>query len=192
MKGRSWIKIPTLEGGPVTARDVEAFRQLQKTMNGIGGDVKKEMRDLAKGLMKPAAQDAKQRARLPLQKQVVKSVRPEFFKGFPAITAGGTKKLSLSDGRGGRHQVMAGEVFAGAEFGSNGARNAGRINRHGNFKRSKGKTASVRQFPPRTARLGRGNVGYFFYPALRAKVDQAALLKSYFKTVGQIYKRHGV
>ena len=27
-----------------------------------------------------------------------------------------------------------------------------------------------RQFAPRTARLGRGNVGYFFYPAIRASI----------------------
>lgn len=192
MRNRDWVRIPTFSGGKVTQADVEAFRQLQKSMVGVGSDVKKEMRTFAKGLMKPAADDAMSRATLPLQKKVAKSIRPEFFKGLPAITAGGSKRLTLSNGRGGTHEVWAGEVFAGSEFGSNGGMYSGHKTRHGKFIRAKNKTGSVKQFPPRTPRLGRGNAGYFFYPALRAKVDQPHLLKEYFKMVGQIYRKYGV
>lgn len=189
---RSWVDIPTLEGGPATRRDIDSFLQLQKMMGDVGKDVKAEMRFVARELMKPTVQDAQNRATMKLQKKVARSIKPEFFKGLPSITSGGRTKMQLSNGRGGTHEVWAGEVFAGAEFGSNGGKHAGRKTRSGKFVRSKASRGSVRQFPPRTPRAGRGNAGYFFYPAIRENINEKQLLKEYYRIVGAIFRKYGI
>lgn len=187
---RTWMKIPVLHGDRVTQADLRGIKEFQKMAMGVGRDMKKEMRGVAKGLMKPVQQEAVSRATLPLQKQVAKSIQPELFKGLPAIRAGGTKRLSLSNGRGGKHEVWAGEVFAGAEFGSNQNKYSGRRSRRTGQIVRRNKTGSQKQFPPRTARLGRGNEGYFFYPAIRAKLNQSTILKEYFKMMDGIWRNN--
>lgn len=84
----------------------------------------------------------------------------------PVILIGKAARLSALSGRPKGTDVLYGAEFGAAQDGPNGFR-----------------------FPPRTARLGRGNVGHTIYPALRDQ--QAALASDWEAAVLRAVERWG-
>lgn len=176
MTVRTIIRLPAIgSNGKVDTRGLDDFsRDLSKAAK----DIQKEVKSLGRSLMKPAVDEAKAKAARGERQQRAMAkgsiIRTEFYRGAPAIKAGGSQKVAMSfptraNARG-KHMVPAGAVFIGAEFGA----------------------IYLPQFPKRTAKLGRGNAGSFLWPAIRENVNTDALLKEFFARTANILQRRNI
>lgn len=145
-------------------RQKELTRQVRSTARKTVNDVVVDARGFANGGSK-------------IQQAAVKSVRAEYFKGAPAVKAGGKRQVIST--RKGKRPVLAGEIIIGAEFGGykkNTRPRGGRTPW----------TGSAWQFRPRTPKRGRGNEGNFLYPAIRKHYK--AIVEKYHQQVGDLFK----
>jgi len=160
-------------GGGVDVRGLDDFsRDLAK----VSKELQKQIKSLGRELVMPTVQDAKKLARQGHRQQPAMAMgtimRTEFYRGAPAIKAGGSQKVAMSyptrARARGKHKVPAGAVFFGAEFGA----------------------SKLPQFPKRTPKLGRGNAGAFLWPSIRKHISDGALLKEYQRRVVAILSQH--
>ena len=158
-------------GGPGDPKGLGAWA---REMHAKQRDIKNEIRKSARNAANIVAEDARQGFRSGIKQQpaMAKSIKTDMSFGAPAVRYGGRVQLNLGAPERGRNEkgqytkagkrkrrpILAGEIAAGAEFGGR---------RKNTPPRYKPWTGSAKQFPARTAKLGRGNEGYFFYPAVR-------------------------
>lgn len=169
MSKRDTITIPTVgsSGGRTTVNGLDDFA---KDFRKLPKEIQKQIRRAAKESVGDIVKDAQGRADRGEKQQPAmrRAIRAEFFKGAPAIVGGGSKKVNIGSQRsGGRRGVSAGVLFVGAEFGAK----------------------KLRQFPRRTPRLGRGNEGDFFYPAIRKALEGGAIIKNFVGQIDSAIKR---
>lgn len=174
--------------------DVRGLDEFKRGITRVGPKLKSELRKTAIGYVDQVKPYAESLAKERQQPIAVKSIQPQLFKGLPSLRAGGSKKYAMSDGRGGKHKVPAGVIFAGAEFGSNQQKHSGHMTRHKAFYMRSfvagHKNGSTAQFPKRSARFGRGAAGWFFYPAIREKVNPKIVLPAYFRNMNDIMRKY--
>lgn len=165
-------------GGP---RDGQGLAEWARDMQARQKAVKSEVRGVARRGVRELVQEA-QRADggSKIQRAAGKSVRAEFFKGAPAVKAGGRKQVIAA--RKTKRPVMGGEIIIGAEFG--GYKRHTRPRGGGAFSSWKG---SAWQFRPRTPKRGRGNEGNFLYPAIRKYYKQ--IVENYQDSLDKIFSR---
>jgi hypothetical protein len=134
----------------------------QNDMKEAQRRVKREVSKSAKDRVKDVISDAKSDATSKQQPAVAKSLKSDLFKGKPSVSLGGRKQVIKVRGK--KRPVLAGELAIGAEFGS----------------------TRYTQFPARSAKLGQGNVGYFFYPSVRKNYQK--VLDDYQAELRRIFK----
>lgn len=146
-------------GGPRDGQGLgEWARDMQRRQREVQSQVRKGARDAVADVVREAKSEANEGTKI--QKAAGKSVRSEYFKGKPAVKAGG--KAQVIKARGKKRPVMAGEIIIGAEFGGYKRHTKPRGGK--SFQSWKG---SAWQFRPRTPKMGRGNEGNFLWPAVR-------------------------
>ncbi|WP_293787068.1 hypothetical protein [uncultured Aeromicrobium sp.] len=118
---------------------VALLKTFDKQMNIAARDASQEIADRESVRIRAAAAVSSAQSRL-----IAPSIRSRRDR-FPAVQAGGGKKVNVSGKR--RRRPSAGDIFFGAEFGG-GAR------------------ATTQQFRPH-----RGTRGYFFWPTMRQDED---------------------
>lgn len=162
-------------GGP---RDGQGLAAWARDMQAKQKAVKSEVRSVARKSVAAIVQEARLDARGKIQKAAVSSVRAEFFKGAPAVKAGGRKQVIAA--RKNKRPVMGGEIIIGAEFGGYKRRTRPRGGRMP-------WTGSAWQFRPRTPKRGRGNEGNFLYPAIRKHYK--AIVEKYQDSLDKIFSK---
>jgi hypothetical protein len=118
------------------------YKQLLASFNKMDEIAKKDMKEIAKDLAERGAAYAKGSANSapynPKQaRAVAQSIKVSKSDKAPSFSIGGRQKVGSS-------AFSAGYVIMGNEFGSN----------------------RYKQFPRRSAKLGRGNRGWWLYPAM--------------------------
>lgn len=170
MSKRTRVTLPTVSDGAGGRVSVSGLDEFSRDFKKLPKEIQKQIRKAAKDSVRFIADDAKERTN-GSEKQIPKmrsAIRTDFFKGAPAIVGGGSKKVSLRRGKDGKtHQVPAGALFIGAEFGAN----------------------KYKQFPKRSPKRGRGNEGYFFYPAIRKAFEGGKAIKTYVAKIDEAIKR---
>lgn len=166
-------------GGP---KNGQGFNEFILDLRKSQKDLQSQVRSVAREAVQDIVHEARAgfRGGTKQQPSVANSIQAEFFKGKPAVRAGGSK-VAIS-GRGRKRPVLAGEIIVGAEFG-------GYRKNTPNKTGAKPWTGSARQFPARTARFGRGNEGYFLWPAIRKHYKK--VLEDFDKALTGIFNKFG-
>jgi hypothetical protein len=172
-------------GGPRNGQGVGLWiKDIAEGQRKFKKEISRTARDNARKVVVAARLDATVKQ----QPAVARSLTVDLFKGKPAVNMGGRKVAIRRNGK--KRPALAGEIAAGAEFGSNGGKHSGHMTRHKNFfERSfvhHNKRGSVKQFPPRSRKLGRGSEGYFFYPNVHKFYQQ--ILNDYQNSLSEIFK----
>jgi hypothetical protein len=156
----------------ITVRpDLRDYRELLKALNLMDKEAQVGLKDEVYSISSWTAQGIKQAGFAhpfyPKQAAVVAAtVRPARDR-VPTVYVGGTKGRASGG-------ANAGQLLFGNEFGGN--RNAfGNLSAFPN---------GGYRFPPRTAREGRGNKGYWIFPTL--KTMQPEIKKRWFKAVNEV------
>ena len=156
----------------ITVRpDLRDYRELLKALNLMDKEAQVGLKDEVYSISSWTAQGIKQAGFAhpfyPKQAAVVAAtVRPARDR-VPTVYIGGTKGRTSGG-------ANAGQLLFGNEFGGN--RNAfGNLSAFPN---------GGYRFPPRTAREGRGNKGYWIFPTLKAM--QPEIKKRWFKAVNDV------
>ena len=156
----------------ITVRpDLKDYRGLLKALNVMDKEAQVALKDDVYAISAWTAKGIEQAAfghpYYPKQAAIVAaSVKPSRDR-VPTVRIGGSKGR-VSGG------ANAGQLLFGNEFG--GDRNAfGNLNAFAN---------GGYRFPPRTAREGRGNTGYWIFPTLKAM--QPEIKKRWFKAVNDV------
>ena len=163
-------------GGPKDGQGLgEWSRDIQRMQREVSSKIRADARSAVDDVYREARTDAAGGTKI--QQAAGRSIAKEFFKGTPAIKAGGRRAVIST--RKGKRPVLAGEIIVGAEFGG-----------YKKNTRGKGKspwTGSARQFYPRTPKLGRGNEGNFLWPAIRKHYK--AVVERYSKSLDDIFRK---
>ena len=156
----------------ITVRpDLSDYRGLLKALNQIDKESQYVLKDEVYAISAWTAQGIKQAAFAhpfyPKQAAVVAAtIRPARDR-VPTVYIGGSKGRASGG-------ANAGQLLFGNEFGGN--RNAfGNLSAFPN---------GGYRFPPRTAREGRGNKGYWIFPTLKAM--QPEIKKRWFRAVNEV------
>jgi hypothetical protein len=168
---RTTITLPTLSSGKGGRVNVTGLNEFSRDFKKLPKDIQSSIRTSAKKsvgyIVKEATEAATQGEKQ--QPAMSKAIRADFFKGAPAIIGGGSKKVRLRRGKDGKtHVVPAGALFVGAEFGAK----------------------KLKQFPRRSPRFGRGNEGYFFYPAIRKAFESGRAIREFVAGIDTALKRN--
>lgn len=164
-------------GGP---RNGQGLAEWARDMQNKQREVKKEVRRTARANVTRLVQEARGEAfsGTKIQRAAGSSIRSEFFKGAPAVKAGGRKQVIAS--RKGKRPVLGGEIIIGAEFGG-----------YKKHTRPRGGripwTGSAWQFRPRTPKRGRGNEGNFLYPTIRKYYK--GIVEKYQQDLNRIFSK---
>jgi len=151
--------------------DLKDYRTLLKALNLMDKEAQFELKNEVQSISAWTAKNIQQSAYAfsPMPKQaaiVAQTVRAARDR-VPTVYVGGTKGKASGG-------ANAGQLLFGNEFGGN--RNAfGSVSKfkNGGYK-----------FPPRTARQGRGNTGYWIFPTLKAM--QPEITKRWHNAVNQV------
>lgn len=147
--------------------DKRASQDLRDLSREISADIVVELKNAARG--SPFYSDQAIRA--------AESIRVASDR-VPSVIAGGARRFTTSDGR----RVPYGSLIIGSEFGSVIPRQRER------FKRPKQKSGGL-QFPPRSAKQGRGNRGWWLFP--RLKRLQPSILQAWLQGARQVADEWG-
>jgi hypothetical protein len=156
----------------VTVRpDLKDYRGLLKAINVLDKEAQVQLKDEVYSISSWVAMNVKQSAYgfspMPKQAAVVAQTVRAARDRVPTIYVGGTKGRASGG-------ANAGQLLFGNEFGGN--RNAyGSLSAFPN---------GGYRFPPRTAREGKGNKGYWIFPTL--KVLQPEIKKRWFKAINDV------
>ena len=156
----------------ITVRpDLKDYRALLKALNAMDKEAQYELKNDVTSISGWTAGEIKQAAfafsPMPRQAAVVANTVRAARDRVPTVYVGGTKGRASGG-------ANAGQLLFGNEFGGN--RNAfGTLSAfpNGGFK-----------FPPRTAREGRGNTGYWIFPTLKAL--QPEIKKRWFTAINKV------
>lgn len=147
--------------------DKRASQDLRQLSRDIAGDIVIELRNAARGSRFYSDQAVR----------AAESIRVASDR-VPTVLAGGARRFTSSDGR----RVAYGSLIIGSEFGSTIPRQRER------FKRPKQKSGGL-QFPPRSARQGRGNRGWWLFP--RLKRLQPSILRAWLEGARKVADEWG-
>lgn len=156
--------------------DLRDLRDTLKTLNTMEKEANIELKDDVQSITMWMAQIIQQAGfahpKYPKQAYIVAKTVKGNRDRIPSVTIGGSRGR-VSGG------ANAGQLLFGNEFG--GDRNAyGNLNAFPN---------GGYRFPPRTDREGRGNVGYWIFPTLKANQD--TLTDKWKNAVEKIFKKWG-
>jgi len=146
--------------------DLTEYRELLKALNRMEKEAQVGLKDDVYAISEWTAKGMRQAASAhqfyPRQAELVAATIKPARDRVPTVRIGGSKKMPVSRKiTKGNPAPTAGQLLFGNEFGGN--RNAyGNLNAfpNGGFR-----------FPPRTAREGRGNTGYWIFPTLKGMQD---------------------
>ena len=99
----------------MAAQRIEGLNALLRTFRTYPRELSSELRDRAKKIADPIAEDARDRAQTSQQKMVAPSIRAVRDR-IPVVKVGGGMTVKSSTPR--RRQPRAGQVYFGADFGS--------------------------------------------------------------------------
>ena len=152
--------------------DISDYRGLLKALNVMGKEAQVGLKDDVQSISAWTAQNIQQAAYAhpyyPKQAAIVAQTVRAARDRVPTVYVGGSKGRASGG-------ANAGQLLFGNEFG--GDRNAfGNLNAFPN---------GGYRFPPRTAREGRGNKGYWIFPTLKAM--QPEIKKRWFASVEKVF-----
>ena len=151
--------------GRVTVRlDDDEVKTILRHFSKMGKQANDDLKDLSRSIARELVTEFQMAARgtrwYPEQASFVAQTARVSRDRVPSVTLGGAKQYSTSDGR----RISPGSLLFLSEFGSFPSRQRRR------FRNRKQQEAGVRgglQGPPRSAKEGKGNRGWWLFPRLK-------------------------